>query len=108
MVRRIGPALVIEIVHQTDDAPALLVLAELAGVSPHGRFDRQHVFDQAGVLGVFMQQGNSVGTVHSCRSYQAESSGSIRDTKWNNSSLLVICLLSTARRLLPAVHNPEM
>src|SRR5262245_37422871 len=64
MIGRIGPALVVEIVQQADDAPALLVLAELAGISPHRRLDGDHVFLEAFALGVFREQLPCVVAIH--------------------------------------------
>ena len=61
MVRLIGPALVVEVVQQRDDAPVLLVLADQPGVAAHGRLDGQHVLPQAFALGVFLHQRERVG-----------------------------------------------
>src|SRR5581483_1890230 len=49
-------ALVIEVVEQSGDAPHLLVLAELRGVVPHRRLDRETVLAEAVALGVFAQE----------------------------------------------------
>ena len=64
MVRRVGPALVIEVVQQADNAPCLRVFAEFARIGAHGGFDSKHVLDQARVFCVFLQEGEGVGTIH--------------------------------------------
>jgi hypothetical protein len=64
MVRRIRPALVIEIVQQTGDAPRFLVLAEFAGVGAHAGFDGKHVPDEALVLHVFVQECERFRSIH--------------------------------------------
>ena len=56
MVRRVGPALVVEVVEQRDDAPVLLVLAPQPRVAAHRGLDRQRVLPQALALRVFRQQ----------------------------------------------------
>ena len=55
MIGGIGPALVIEIVQEADDAPGFFIGAMFFGVGAHGDFDRLHVAHQAGVLDVFVQ-----------------------------------------------------
>src|SRR5439155_722179 len=56
MILEAGPPLVIEIVQQRDDAPALLVLAELPRVAAHGGFHGHRVLQEALVLRVLGQQ----------------------------------------------------
>ena len=64
MVRGIGPALIVEIVQQPDDAPFLFVFVQLAGIGPHRRFDGQHVLAQALALRVLTNQRKCVVAVH--------------------------------------------
>ena len=56
MVLLVGPALVVEVVQQRDDAPVLFVLAEQPRVAAHRGFDRQHVLAQALALRVLGHQ----------------------------------------------------
>ncbi len=64
MIGGIGPAFIVEIVEQANDAPLAFIFAEFAGVGAHGDFDGAHVADQAWILDVFIEQGESVGTIH--------------------------------------------
>lgn len=56
LVRRIWPALVIEVVDQADEALALNVFAEVRGVMAHGVFDGHGVLDQGFRLHELVQQ----------------------------------------------------
>ena len=47
--------LVVEVVQQGNDPPELLVLAEVACVPPHRRFDRERVTQQRFALRVLRQ-----------------------------------------------------
>src|SRR2546423_1017392 len=55
-VRMVGEALIIEIVDQPRDSPAVLVLSELARVSPHRTLHRKHVLAQRIAGGVVVHQ----------------------------------------------------
>ncbi len=52
----VGELLIVQVVHQTDDAPFLFILAFLAGTITHHRLDSQSVLNQAIVLIVFFKQ----------------------------------------------------
>jgi hypothetical protein len=61
--------LVVEVVEQRDDAPELLVLAELPRVEAHRRFDGERVAKERLALGVARQRvpGTVAGEVHRLR-----------------------------------------
>src|SRR5947209_15746928 len=65
VVGRAGPALVVEVVQEADDPPQFLVLAELAGVGPHGNLDRPHVVPEARALHVLADQSPGGVAAHS-------------------------------------------
>ena len=52
----VGPALVVEIVKESGEAPSFFVGAVFAGVSADAGFDSQHVFAQGFGLGVFADE----------------------------------------------------
>ncbi len=55
-VRFVGPALVVEVVEQSGDAPEFLVRAVLAGIGADAGFHGQHVLAEALGLRVFAQE----------------------------------------------------
>src|SRR5262249_49929043 len=56
MIAARPPAFVVEVVEEADDAPVVLVFADLAGVAAQGGLDRQRMFQQAVARGVFGEQ----------------------------------------------------
>jgi hypothetical protein len=52
----VGPALVIEVVEESGEAPVVFVRTIFAGVGPDAGFDGKHVFAEAFRLGVFAQK----------------------------------------------------
>ena len=64
MVFRARPSFVVEVVQQRDNAPAVLVLAEPAGIAAHRGFDRQRVLPQTVALRVLGQQRPRVVAIH--------------------------------------------
>ena len=64
MIAERRPPLVVEVVEQRRDAPALLVLAELPRVAAHRGLDGQRVLQQAVALGVLGQQRPGVVSIH--------------------------------------------
>src|SRR6266849_3769199 len=59
-MRVVREALVVEVVDESGDSPALLVLTELLRVGPHRAFHRQHVPLQRFALCVFVHEGKRV------------------------------------------------
>jgi len=56
LMLRVGPALIVEIVEKTGEAPAVFVAAELAGVGANAGFDGQGMFSEAFALCVFAEE----------------------------------------------------
>src|ERR1700693_1773510 len=59
-MRVVREALVVEVVNEPGDSPALHVLAELLRVGAHRAFHRQHVLPQRFALRVFAHEGERV------------------------------------------------
>ena len=59
-VRVVGEALVVEVVDQPREPPALHVLAAAAGVGAHGRLHGEHVLPQGVAGGVLVHEGEGV------------------------------------------------
>ena len=64
VVRRVRPALVIEVVQQADRPPQFLVLPPDPRVGPHRRLDGEHVLDEAVTLRVLPHEGEVGISIH--------------------------------------------
>ena len=60
-MRGIGESLVVEVVDQTGESPAVGVLAEFFGVCPHGGLDGQHMLTQRFARRVLVHERQCVG-----------------------------------------------
>src|SRR5687768_4829267 len=70
MVGEVGVDLPVEVVEQAGERPVVLFIRrELPSVMPHGGFDGDHVPAEAGVLDVFVDDGEGGGSVHGWRDY---------------------------------------